>query len=278
MWQRANRLAIEITLAVRRVPWTDRVPTLEQLARSIASIPANVAEGAGENTDARFVVYIGHALGSVAESKSHLTFLHGVGILSIASIARWQSELRELTWMLHALRRRLQQVPETAQHRPKSIQFRRPSLSRLRSPVSSLKEPMPTVIITRVLRFNAAHRVHNPALSDEENTRLFGKCNNPNWHGHNYRLEVSVKGTIDERTGYVIDLGTLRAIVDREVIDKTDHRNFNIDVEYTRGIIPTTENIVVAMWRVIAPAVAPAELVRLRLWETDQNYAEYEGA
>ncbi|MEI6740255.1 MAG: 6-carboxytetrahydropterin synthase [Gemmatimonadaceae bacterium] len=136
---------------------------------------------------------------------------------------------------------------------------------------------MPHVTVTRVLRFNAAHRVHNPALSAEENTRLFGLCNNPNWHGHNYRLEVSVKGPIDATTGYVIDLGALRGIVEREVIDKTDHRNFNIDVEYTRDLIPTTENIIVAMWRVIAPAVAPARLVRLRLWETDNNYADYEG-
>ena len=137
---------------------------------------------------------------------------------------------------------------------------------------------MAQVTVTRVLRFNAAHRVHNPALSDEENARVFGKCNNPNWHGHNYRLEVSLKGPVDERTGYVMDLARLRDIVDREVIDKTDHRNFNIDVPYMQGIIPTTENIVVAMWNVIAPAVAPAQLVRLRLWETDQNYAEYEGA
>ena len=136
---------------------------------------------------------------------------------------------------------------------------------------------MPHITVTRVLRFNAAHRVHNPALSAEENTRLFGLCNNPNWHGHNYRLEVSVKGPIDATTGYVIDLGALRGIVEREVIDKTDHRNFNIDVEYTRDLIPTTENIIVAMWRVIAPAVAPARLVRLRLWETDNNYADYEG-
>ena len=136
---------------------------------------------------------------------------------------------------------------------------------------------MPQVTVTRILRFNAAHRVHNPALSDEENTRVFGKCNNPNWHGHNYRLEVSVKGAVDERTGYVIDLARLRDIVDREVIEQTDHRNFNIDVPYMQGIIPTTENIIVAMWRVIEPAVAPAQLVRLRLWETDQNYAEYEG-
>ena len=137
--------------------------------------------------------------------------------------------------------------------------------------------PMPQVTVTRVLRFNAAHRIHNPALSDDENTRLFGKCNNPNWHGHNYRLDVSVKGSIDAVTGYVIDLGALRDVVEREVIDKTDHRNFNIDVDYMHGIIPTTENIVVAMWRVIAPAVAPATLVRLRLWETENNFAEYEG-
>ena len=136
---------------------------------------------------------------------------------------------------------------------------------------------MPTVTVTRVLRFNAAHRVHNPALSDEENTRLFGKCNNPNWHGHNYALEVSVRGPIDERTGYVIDLGLLRDTVEREVIEHTDHRNFNIDVDYMHGIIPTTENVVVAMWRVLAPVVAPGHLVRLRLWETENNYADYEG-
>jgi 6-pyruvoyltetrahydropterin/6-carboxytetrahydropterin synthase len=136
---------------------------------------------------------------------------------------------------------------------------------------------MATVTVTRRLRFNAAHRVHNPSLSDEENVRLFGKCNNPNWHGHNYTLEVSVRGPIDERTGYVIDLGALRDIVEREVVAQTDHRNFNIDVPYMQGIIPTTENIVVAMWREIAPAIAPAALVRLRLWETENNYVEYEG-
>ena len=74
---------------------------------------------------------------------------------------------------------------------------------------------MPAVTVTRLLRFNAAHRVHNPALSDDENASLFGKCNNPNWHGHNYRLEVSVHGEIDTRTGYVMDLGVLRDIVER---------------------------------------------------------------
>ena len=136
---------------------------------------------------------------------------------------------------------------------------------------------MPIVTVTRRLTFNAAHRVHNPALSEAENTELFGKCNNPNWHGHNYVLEVSVTGEVSGKTGYVIDLGLLRDVVERDVIEKTDHRNFNIDVDYMRGINPTTENIVVEMWRVLAPVVQPGQLIRLRLWETENNYVEYEG-
>ena len=137
---------------------------------------------------------------------------------------------------------------------------------------------MPIVTVTRRLRFNAAHRLHNPALSDEENKALFGKCNNPNWHGHNYVLEVAVEGPIDERTGYVIDLGRLKSIVQHEVIDPVDHRNLNVDVEFMRGVNPTAENIVVACWRVLERHVAPGRLRRLRLWETENNYVEYEGA
>jgi 6-pyruvoyltetrahydropterin/6-carboxytetrahydropterin synthase len=136
---------------------------------------------------------------------------------------------------------------------------------------------MPIVTATRRLRFNAAHRVHNPALSDEENRRLFGKCNNPNWHGHNYVLEVSVTGEIDPRTGYVMDLGALRALVEREVIDRVDHRNMNIDVDFMQGVNPTAENIVVQCWRVLEPHVTPARLTRLRLWETENNCVEYHG-
>jgi 6-pyruvoyltetrahydropterin/6-carboxytetrahydropterin synthase len=136
----------------------------------------------------------------------------------------------------------------------------------------------PQVTITRRLLFNAAHRVHNPALSDEENQAIFGKCNNPNWHGHNYTLDVSVTGPVDPRTGYVIDLSILKAIVEREVVSKADHRNFNLEVDFMRDVIPTTENIVVAMWRVLAPAIEPARLTRLVLWETPHNYVEYDGA
>jgi 6-pyruvoyltetrahydropterin/6-carboxytetrahydropterin synthase len=136
---------------------------------------------------------------------------------------------------------------------------------------------MPTVIVTRRLHFNAAHRVHNPALSETENTELFGKCNNPNWHGHNYILDVSVRGEISAKTGYVVDLGRIKDVVTREVIDKVDHRNLNVEVDFMRGKIPTTENIVVAMWNVLKPLVAPATLDRLVLWETQNNSAEYRG-
>jgi len=136
---------------------------------------------------------------------------------------------------------------------------------------------MPHVTVTRRLRFNAAHRVHNPELSDDENRALFGKCNNPNWHGHNYVLEVSVEGPVDERTGYVMDLAKLKTLVERELIDQVDHRNMNVDVPFMRGVNPTSENIVVACWRVLEPSVTPGRLKRLRLWETENNYVEYEG-
>ena len=136
---------------------------------------------------------------------------------------------------------------------------------------------MPEVTVTRRMHFNAAHRVHNPALSDEENQRLFGRCNNPNWHGHNYILDVSVAGPVEARTGYVMDLAALKRVVQEAVIDKIDHRNFNLDVDFMRGVIPTAENIVVGCWRVLEPRVAPARLVRLVLWETPNNYVEYEG-
>jgi 6-pyruvoyltetrahydropterin/6-carboxytetrahydropterin synthase len=136
---------------------------------------------------------------------------------------------------------------------------------------------MPEVTVTRRMHFNAAHRVHNPELSEEENQRLFGKCNNPNWHGHNYVLDVSVTGPIESRTGYVMDLAALKRVVQEAVIDKVDHRNFNLEVDFMRGVIPTAENIVVGCWRVLAPRVAPARLVRLVLWETPNNYVEYEG-
>lgn len=136
---------------------------------------------------------------------------------------------------------------------------------------------MATVTVTRRLKFNAAHRVHNPKFSDEENQRLFGKCNNPNWHGHNYTLDVSVEGTIDGDTGYVMDLSALKKLVEDEVVNKIDHKNLNLDVEFMSGVIPTTENLIVAIWKILSPVVQPARLTRLVLWETDNNYVEYDG-
>ena len=136
---------------------------------------------------------------------------------------------------------------------------------------------MPKVTVTRRLKFNAAHRVHNPALSEEQNQALFGKCNNPNWHGHNYTLDVSVEGEPDPTTGYVIDLSVLKTIVERTVVDVVDHRNLNLDVPFLQGVIPTAEHIIVAFWHRLAPAVAPGRLARLVLWETDNNYVEYTG-
>ena len=136
---------------------------------------------------------------------------------------------------------------------------------------------MPNVTVTRRMRFNAAHRVHNPELSDEENRELFGKCNNPNWHGHNYILDVSVRGPVDDRTGYVIDLSALKKIVEERAVNLIDHKNFNLDVPFMRGVIPTSENIIIGIWRELLPAVRPGQLVKLVMWETPNNYVEYTG-
>ena len=127
------------------------------------------------------------------------------------------------------------------------------------------------------MRFNAAHRVYNPSFSDADNDATFGKCNNPNWHGHNYTLDVSVDGTIDAQTGYVMDLARLREIVEAEVVSRVDHKNLNLDVTFMKGVIPTYENIIVAFWNILEPAVRPAALKRLVLWETENNYVEFSG-
>lgn len=136
---------------------------------------------------------------------------------------------------------------------------------------------MPILTATRRLTFNAAHRVHNPALGDAENAELFGKCNNPNWHGHNYVLEVSVTGEPDPVTGYVIDLSHVKRIVEREFVDRVDHRNLNLDVPFLKGTNPTSENVILACWKVLEPALRPARLSRLRLWESENNHVEYDG-
>jgi 6-pyruvoyltetrahydropterin/6-carboxytetrahydropterin synthase len=136
---------------------------------------------------------------------------------------------------------------------------------------------MPTVHVTRVVRFNAAHRLHNPAKSDEWNRRTFGKCNNPNGHGHNYTLEVTVAGEPDPDTGYVIDLARLKQIIEERVVAELDHRHMNLDVDFLQGILPSTENVAVAIWHRLADSLPSGRLVAVKLWETENNVAEYRG-
>ena len=137
---------------------------------------------------------------------------------------------------------------------------------------------MPRVRITRRMHFCAAHRLHRTDWSDERNQEVFRSCANPNWHGHNYELDVTVEGPVDPDTGYVMDLKQLRDLVQEDVIAGVDHANLNLDVGWLDGIIPTTENVVVAMWRRLRGRMPPeVELVKLVLWETPRNRAEYSG-
>lgn len=135
---------------------------------------------------------------------------------------------------------------------------------------------MPKVSVTRRVHFNAAHRLHNPDLSDRENREVFGLCNNPNYHGHNYELDVTVEGEIDPRTGYVVDLGVVKEIVEEHVVARLDHRNLNLDVPEFAGLNPTAENIAVVIWRLLEGRL-PGTMKKIVLWETPRNYVEYSG-
>ncbi len=133
------------------------------------------------------------------------------------------------------------------------------------------------VYITRRETFAAAHRLFKPGLSDEENLKLFGKCSNPNWHGHNYTLEVVVAGEVDDDTGFVMDLKELKEIVREHVISKVDHKNLNLDTDFMKGKIPTSENIVIAIWNELADKIKKGKLYSVKLFETENNYFEYKG-
>ena len=136
---------------------------------------------------------------------------------------------------------------------------------------------MPTVYITRETHFNAAHRLHNPSRPEEWNRSVFGPCNSPNWHGHNYILQVTVAGIPDPDTGYVIDLGILKQIIQERVIQHLDHKNLNMDVPFLEGIMPSTENLAVAIWDQLEDALPAGELYCIRLYETPRNSVEYFG-
>ena len=133
------------------------------------------------------------------------------------------------------------------------------------------------VYVTRREVFSASHRLTNPELSDEENDAIYDKCNYRYGHGHNYILEVIVAGEINPKTGYVIDLKILKRIVRENVISKVDHRHFNFDVEFMKGIIPTVENIAIGIWKLLENEISDGKLYSVKLYETENNYAEYKG-
>ena len=107
------------------------------------------------------------------------------------------------------------------------------------------------IYVTRREYFNAAHKISNPEWNDAKNMEVFGGCANPNWHGHNYTMYVTVKGEVNKETGYLVDLKNLSAVIRKNIISKVDHRNFNLDVPFMQGIMPSTENIVMAFWKEI---------------------------
>ncbi len=136
---------------------------------------------------------------------------------------------------------------------------------------------MPIVRVTRRLHFSAGHRLHNPKLSDEENREIYGLCNNPGGHGHNYGLEVTLRGEVDPKTGYVFDLKRLKEIVERAVLADVDHANLNVDVPWLEGIIPTAENIAVQIWRRLEQVLPEGMLERVVVSESERNLVEYSG-
>ncbi|HVP11849.1 MAG TPA: 6-carboxytetrahydropterin synthase [Phycisphaerae bacterium] len=133
------------------------------------------------------------------------------------------------------------------------------------------------VELTQTFEFSASHRLHVPKLSDDENRQIFGKCNNPNGHGHNYRVEVTIAGEVSEKTGRVAPLPVFEAVVKREIIDRFDHKHLNSDTTEFAEVNPSVENIARTIWGLLADKLSPARLRRVRVWETAKTYAEYEG-
>jgi 6-pyruvoyltetrahydropterin/6-carboxytetrahydropterin synthase len=131
------------------------------------------------------------------------------------------------------------------------------------------------VKVSRKEHFNAAHRLFNPEWTAEKNNEVFGKCSNPNYHGHNYEVIVSVIGEPDEKTGYVFDMKVLSDLIKENVLLKFDHRNLNLDIEYFKNINPTAENIAVVIWRILRNKIDPKFELKITLYETERNFVEY---
>jgi 6-pyruvoyltetrahydropterin/6-carboxytetrahydropterin synthase len=135
------------------------------------------------------------------------------------------------------------------------------------------------IYITRKASFNAAHKLSRTDWSDDRNKEVFGKCSNPNWHGHNYELFVTVKGEINPETGCLVDLKWLKDITNKYVVDKIDHMNLNLDVDFMAGKLASTENLAIAIWDILLPHIAStnATLHCIKIYETENNYVEYFG-
>jgi 6-pyruvoyltetrahydropterin/6-carboxytetrahydropterin synthase len=131
------------------------------------------------------------------------------------------------------------------------------------------------VAVFRKEHFNAAHRIFNPAWDDKKNAEVFGKCSNPNYHGHNYELIVKVTGEIDPETGYVMDMKVLSRITQEEVLEKFDHKNLNLDTVYFRDLNPTAEHIAIVIYDLLRAKIDPRLDLRVRLHETERNFVEY---
>lgn len=138
---------------------------------------------------------------------------------------------------------------------------------------------MPIAYITRRERFNAAHRLYNPELSDEENLRVYGKCSHPNWHGHNFDLFVTIKGEVDKNIGFVANLNNISKLIKELVIEKLDHRNINLDVDFMHGKIASTENLAIAIWEELHKPIESlgVNLHCVKIQETENNWVEYFG-
>jgi len=135
------------------------------------------------------------------------------------------------------------------------------------------------IYITRKASFNAAHKLSRPDWTEEQNTEVYGKCANPNWHGHNYQLYVTVKGEVNPETGFLVDLKWLKDITNTYVVDKIDHKNLNLDVDFMKGKLASTENLAIAVWDELVNLIAEsgAQLHSIKIYETENNFVEYFG-
>ncbi len=135
------------------------------------------------------------------------------------------------------------------------------------------------IYITRRENFNAAHKLTRSDWTEEQNREVYGKCANPNWHGHNYNLYVTVKGEVNPDTGFLVDLKWLKKVINEHVIEKVDHKNLNLDVDFMQGKLASTENLAIAIWDILEPIVVAegAQLHAIKLYETENNFVEYFG-